>query len=215
LIGVESAFLAALEGSEAPDGSDHVALTRPTAVAQAGRSATETLQEWSDQTSRTIRTLSAGPDLETPTTFYGATMPLDQLLIVRSFEMWIHDEDIRRATSRPLDRPDTGRLARMTELAIALLPSGLTRAARTRAHRTARLVLIGAGGGTWDVPLDGTQQAAIVGQQKTDTQVVIDAAAFCRVVGDRLDLSGSAAAVRGEVSLAADLFAGAAALALD
>jgi hypothetical protein len=44
---------------------------------------------------------------------------------------------------------------------------------------------------------------------------VVDAAEFCRVVGDRAELDTSGAHVEGDRSLAAALFAGASALALD
>jgi hypothetical protein len=46
-------------------------------------------------------------------------------------------------------------------------------------------------------------------------RVVVDAAAFCRVVGDRADLESSGSVVDGAHDAARDLFAAAAALAFD
>jgi hypothetical protein len=45
-----------------------------------------------------------------PVDFYGATLPLDKMLVVRAFEMWIHEEDIRRAAGIPLEAPEPARL---------------------------------------------------------------------------------------------------------
>ena len=218
LIGVESAFSAGLPGGADPAGgaasgeADHVASTQPTALAQAGRPPGATHRDWFQEASHSLALLDERADHHQLCNFYGIVLPLDQVLVVRGFEMWIHDEDIRRATGRPLERPDAGRLARMSELAVALLPAGVARVGGSDGG-TVRLVLTGTGGGTWDVPLDGGRpghQAARVG-----ARVVVDVAQFCRVAADRTDQTGAGAIVTGEATLVATLLAGAASLALD
>ena len=214
LIGAETTFGDGLEGiTGVPEADDHVTSTQLVALAQAGRDPAETYQDWRAQIARTISVVAHQPK-DVPADYYGIKMPLDQLLVVRSFEMWVHHEDIRRATNRPLMPPDPAALARMSELAVLLLPVGLVRTGRLHADRRVRLVLTGKGGGTWDVPLDGPE-VVLLDDRRADTVVILDAAAFCRVAGNRDSLAGSGAVVQGDPDLAADLFVGAAALALD
>ncbi len=214
LIGVETSFLAALDGDASAGQADHVAATQPSALGQADRDPSETLEEWRRLTARGLERAGEEPP-DRVVTFYGVELPLDQLLVIRAFEMWIHDEDIRRATGRTLLAPDSARLARMTELAIALLPAGMARADRVRPGRV-RLVLTGSGGGTWDVSLDGAPDGPAAPEAaRWDSRVIVDSTAFCRIVGNREDRAGAEAVVDGDDHLASDVFAGAAALALD
>lgn len=210
LIGVEVAFVASLRGDREAAVADHVASTDGSARAQAGRDPATTLAEWRSSVDEAVRTAEA-LDQHGEITFYGITLPLDDLLVVRAFELWIHEEDIRRALGRALDRPDEGRLARMTALAMVLLPGRAAPAAPGGSRERTRLVLTGPGGGTWDLPVGGDAGD----RARPATRVVVDAADFCRVVGNRLDLDGTAAVVDGDRRIAAELFAAAAALALD
>lgn len=213
LIGVETHFLAGLEEGRADPGAGrHVEATDPIARAQSGRPAAETLGEWSDLVARSAA-VSEAADPGAAVTWYGITLPLDLLLVVRAFEVWVHDGDVRRATGRPPADPDPETLARMTGLAVTLLPTGVALAGRARPGRAVRLVLTGPGGGTWDVGLDPAGGADLPGP--ADARVVVDGAAFCRVVGNRSDRARSGGLVSGDEALADDLFAGAAALALD
>jgi hypothetical protein len=101
----------------------------------------------------------------------------------------------------------------MTDLAASLLSAGISGISSVR-DRTARLVLTGPGGGTWDVTLGGPVQRAQAGG-RFDALATVGAAAFCRVVANRSDLAGSQATLGGDADVAALVFAGAAALALD
>ena len=141
-------------------------------------------------------------------------MTRDAFLIVRAFELWTHEEDVRRATDRPLADPDPQTLTRMTDLATMLLPAGIARI-QPAGDGTARLVLTGTGGGAWDIPVHGGAVARARPRQDSDAHVVIDAAAFCRVVANRSDLARSGAVVSGDAGVARTVLAGATALALD
>ena len=213
LIGVESDFGASLEGRPGPGRAEHVSSTEPAARAQRGRPVGDTRRDWSDLVSRTLALLAGAEAGEVPMGWYGITLPLDQVLVVRAFEVWIHESDIRRVTAGPPADPDAESLARMTGLAVGLLPAGVAMAGRARPGRTARLVLTGPGGGTWDVSLDPGSEGTR--ERPAATRVVVDAAAFCRIVGNRSDLAGARGLVSGDRDLAEDLCAGAAALALD
>jgi uncharacterized protein (TIGR03083 family) len=214
LIGAEEVFLGGLRGlAQDRDATQHISSTQATAKAQGSRFPAATQADWRDRTGRTVAACAElASDLQA--NYYGIVLPLDLLLVVRSFEIWVHHEDIRRSTGRPLEAPDGAVLARMAELAAALLPIGLARTRCPRRGASVRLVLTGTGGGTWDIPLDKPITIG-TGVPASGTVVVVDAASFCRVVGNREDLEGSGAVVLGDVNLAETLFIGAASLALD
>ena len=214
LIGAEEWFLRGLQGLAKPPGADqHISTTQVVAKAQNGRRPASTLADWRDRTANTaVACTERGPDQKA--NYYGAILPLDLVLVVRSFEIWVHHEDIRRAVGQALQAPGDAVLARMVHLATDLLPIGLARAGSPRQQASVRLVLTGMGGGSWDIPL-GQPVTGTSEPSASNTVVVVDAAGFCRVVGNREDLAGSGAVVLGDPDLAEDLFAGAASLALD
>jgi len=222
LTGVERDFLT---GMFDPDGvqiqSDHIASTDPIAAAQIGRSPAETYDQWRAATDATIDAL-AGVDtsarLDQPASLHGLHMSLGHLLVARTFELWTHEEDVRRATRRPLQAPDTASLRLMTELAITLLPVAMSRADRPVGDRSARIVLTGPGGGTWQTALGtafGAEPADSRPEGPVSVRIVVDAVEFCRLVANRADPEALAAVVTGDTSLASDLFAGLTTLALD
>ncbi|HLX88093.1 MAG TPA: maleylpyruvate isomerase family mycothiol-dependent enzyme [Acidimicrobiales bacterium] len=224
LIGVEQAFADAVEGiDDAVAEADHVSSTQPAAERQRGVDPTETLAAWRHTVERSLRAVDgADPDADAPM-FYGISLPLDLLLVVRAFEVWVHHEDVRRATGRLPAAPDDCVLYRMTELAVELLPVGLARAGLVTDgdDRCLRMVLTGAGGGTWLVPLDGSpaRHPAASGSAAPDSgasaSAVIETVDFCRVVGNRVDPLSPLTRLAGDETLLRGLLVGAASLALD
>ncbi len=212
LIGVERHLHAALGiGPEMAAGSDHVASTQPDALAQAGRLPAETHAEWLALTSATVSHAEGlDPDGRArPIRLHTFTVPVERMLVVRSFETWTHEEDIRRVTGRALQAPDSPRLRLMTELAVSALPSGLARIDRPQTGRTARIVLTGPGGGTWQASLD----RGVPGP--TDVRIIADAVSFCRLVANRIPPGEVATEISGDQELGSLVLAGAQALALD
>ena len=214
LIGVEEGFCATLGGHTAFAATDHVDATQPSALAQRGLPPAETSAKWADAVRRTLDAASDGADPDRSVRFHRLNLPLDPFLIVRAFEMWTHEEDIERATGLMVSDPDPETLTRMTDLAVTLLPAGMARAG-TGSPATVRLVLTGPGGGTWDVPPYRQQVRPAGGAGTFGPLVVVDSAQFCRVVANRIDLAGSGARTTGDRTAVGELFAGAAALALD
>ena len=212
LIGVERQLHAAL--GIAPDvtvGADHVSATQADAVAQAGRPPADTHADWLELTAETIaHVTNLDPEgRERLITQDGFTIPVERMLVIRSFETWTHEEDIRRATGRPLAAPDSSCLRLMTEVAVSALPRGLASIDRPQLGRTARIVLTGPGGGTWQTSLDRGDPGP------TDVRIIADAVSFCRLVANRMDPAAVGAHVTGDEALGANLLAGARALALD
>jgi uncharacterized protein (TIGR03083 family) len=219
LIGVEGDFQAAQRdphGAQAD--AEHVASTDSMALAQVGRPPSETHDDWRAMTAVTLDALadvgSSPARLAEVIALHGLRMPLGPFLVVRTFELWTHEEDIRRATSRPLQAPDPASLRLMTELAVAMLPAGLRHIDRSGAGSSARVVLTGPGGGTWQTGL-GAASDAHRHEGPVDVRIVVDAVDFCRLVANRIDPDALESVITGDGTLALDLFTGAASLALD
>jgi uncharacterized protein (TIGR03083 family) len=207
LIGVEDDVRRCLSGDPAVADADHVASTAAAAVAQAGRPPARTRADWrraADQTLGLVRSADPG----TKIAMHGMRLSLATLLIVRTFELWTHENDIRRAAGWAASVPDPSTLRLMTELAARLLPYA---AARTGlpAPVDLRLVLTGPGGGTWDVTVGGDVSAP------APVSIVTSAIGFCRLVANRVTPAGLDVHVTGDPGHATALLAAASTLALD
>jgi uncharacterized protein (TIGR03083 family) len=227
LTGVEHDFL---DGMRDPDGAqaqaNHVASTDPMAAAQQGRPSSETYDEWRATVAETLDAVTeldataTKTETETETRLGGMAalhslrMPLASLLVARAFELWTHEEDIRRATGRDLQAPDAATLRLMTDLGMALVPAAMAHSNRSHDRRWARIVLTGPGGGTWQTALDPVA-STVSPEGPLDVRIVLDAVEFCRLVANRVDPATLQAVVTGDGALASDLFASVATLALD
>jgi len=208
LIGVEEDVHRCLSGDLDVAEADHISSTQPAAARQAGRSPARTRAEWRRLADRTGDLARAAGDTCAEVAMHGMRLPLGALLVVRAFELWTHDNDIRQAAGLPSSAPDASTLALMTELAARSLPYG---AARAGLHEpvNVHLVLTGAGGGTWDVAVgEGLPDQVCVG-------IVTNAVGFCRLVANRIGPADLDLHVTGHPGGAARVLAAAAALALD
>ena len=211
LIGVEEDIQRALAGDPAIAGADHVVSTQDVAARQAGRSPALTRRDWRDAADRTLEQARARDGGTDRIEVHGIRLPLDDLLVVRAFELWVHDNDIRRAVGRPPSIPDAPVLRLMSDLAARMLPYAAARTGLPAAD--VHLVLTGPGGGTWDVAIDPAEGGPGPGQE--GVAIVTDAVGFCllaanRVTADDLDLH-----VTGDAGRAAGVLAAASTLALD
>lgn len=139
----------------------------------------------------------------------GLEIPPVKVAVDRSFETWIHANDIRRAVGRPEEDPSDPHLRVLCDLAVELLPLGLLLTERPH-DALVRLELTGPGGGTWTMPL-GTGAASGL-----DVHLRMPARELCLLMGDRLDHTAlqyevqgdpRAAAVVRDLTLAAPVFA--------
>jgi uncharacterized protein (TIGR03083 family) len=196
--------------------------TQAAAARQAGRDPAQTLAEWREAVSRTLALVAArGHDshdgLDTCVALHGMQLPLRALLVVRAFELWVHENDIRLAASLPLAVPDPSVLSLMTRLAASLLPGAAVRAEVPGPGRL-HLVLTGPGGGTWDLEWDpewDTETASAVRPGPAEVSIVADAVGFCRLVSDRMAPAELAPYISGDHDQAARVLTAAATLALD
>ena len=226
LIGVEEDVHRCLSGDPGVADTDHVEASQPAAARQAGCRADQTRAEWRRAVGRTLDLVRARagsppglafpPGLASPSgvasppelALHGMRLSLDTLLVVRAFELWTHENDIRQAAGLPLAVPDPSALRLMTGLAAPALPLG---AARTGLDPPVRvhLVLTGPGGGTWDVLLGEG------GRDPEPVRIVTGTVGFCRLVANRVAPADLDLDITGDRGRAASVLAAAAALALD
>ncbi len=140
---------------------------------------------------------------------FGLDMPREAVLINRSFETWIHSDDIRRAVGRSLRPPTPRNLGLMSKFSMQIVPPALRSIGREHPGRTARIVLTGDGGGHWLVPLHNGDAGAT-----PDVVVTADVVEWCRLVGERIPPAELEHTVEGDAELAADLLAAAPAFAM-
>jgi uncharacterized protein (TIGR03083 family) len=228
VIGIERALCEAIV-SPAPDAGDgvglgHVDATADAVAAERDRAPSATLADFRAATAATlevVRPLAARPDgLAGVVLLHELALPLDGLLVVRAFELWTHEEDVRRATGRSLSPPPPSSIYAMTSLAVWLLPFVVGQGSPD--HRVA-LVLTGQGGGAWQVDLgagdageeDSAGSGGSEGRRQPAARIVADAVDFCRVVANRLDPDDLGYHVDGDRGLARDVLTAATTLALD
>jgi uncharacterized protein (TIGR03083 family) len=213
LTGVEHDTHRALAGDPAVADAEHVESTQGSAVRQAGRSPAETLDEWrraADHTLELVRTPGghlAADGCAGRIAVHGIRLPLDDLLVVRAFELWVHDNDIRRAVGLPPSVPDPPVLRLMSDLAARMLPYAAARMGLPPAD--VRLVLTGTGGGTWDVAI-GEETAG-----RESLAIVADAVGFCRLAANRVTPAELGSHITGDEGRAVSVLAAATTLALD
>ena len=210
MIGVEHDTQRALAGDPAVADAEHVESTQGSAVRQADRSPALTRDEWHRAAEATLELARAAGGGTARLAMHRITLPLDDLLVVRAFELWVHDNDIRRAVGLPPSVPDPPVLRLMSDLAARMLPYA---AARMGLHPVdVHLVLTGPGGGTWDVAIG---QEADGGPGQEGVAIVADAVGFCLLAANRLTPAELGPHITGDEGRAVSVLAAAATLALD
>lgn len=198
LIGTQLEMAAELGlGGTASDSADHIEATR----ASIARASALTPDGAADEFARASRVLTIHLDqldaqgLAAPARFGSITADVKFLLVGRVFELWTHDNDLRRAVGLGRVEPDPDRLWMMTRAVMPLV--------RLIGDERIRIVLTGRGGGVW--PAQGDEVA----------EIAVDSIAFCRRVANRLPLDSLHADITGDVSTARNTLDALAGLALD
>lgn len=208
LTGVEEDVQRGLAGDPAVADVSHVGSTQPAAARQAGRAPAQTRAEWRRAADRTISLMHGAADLDAEVAVHGIRVPLGLLLVLRAFEVWVHDNDIRLAAAMPPSVPDASALSLMTQAAARLLPYAAARTGLSE-PTSVHLVLTGPGGGTWDV---------LIGQRlpaPTEVAIVTDSVGFCRLAANRVSPATLDLHITGDPARAARVLASASALAMD
>lgn len=191
---------------------DHVLLANPWLDRLRTADHRFIMRAWRDHARQIHDALLADPGLlRAPGSWHGTPVDFAALLVIRTFELWTHGDDVLVATRRARHEPDNAQLKLMTNLAAEILPLGLEVIGRPHAGRTVRLVLTGRGGGTWRCPLAADSTVT----PTDDVVVVADAIGFCRLTANRCRPADLDPYVEGDEALAVDILAGMAALAAD
>ena len=205
LIGVEEDVQRALAGDQDVADAAHVESTQPAALDQAARQPAQTRTAWRRAVDRTLD-LVRPADARARVAVHGLRLSVNALLVVRAFELWTHENDIRQAVGWDPSVPDPSTLRLMTDLAARLLPHA---GAALPEPVDVRLVLTGPGGGTWDVTMGGHTPAA------ASVAIVTDAVAFCRLAANRVPPADLDVSITGDPARAAAVLTAATTLALD
>src|SRR6266566_5623525 len=206
LIGVEEDVQRSVAGDPDVAFANHVDSTQPAAVRQADRSPAQTRAEWRQAADRT---LDLAGESDAKVAVHGIRLPVDALLVVRAFELWVHDNDVRRAVGLPPSVPDTPVLRLMSDLAARMLPYAAARMGLPPAD--VHLVLTGPGGGTWDVATGQGAGGHGTGGQEAASQeslaIVADAVGFCRLAANRITPAELDPHITGDADRATDVLA--------
>jgi uncharacterized protein (TIGR03083 family) len=183
------------------DADHHLAIGAEEIAAELVRSPRETMEAWHDRALETLGALRSGAiDLAAGVTFHGWPFSGNATLIARGFELWTHADDIRRATGRPLSTPTPADLRAMSTFSVGSLPLLLPVIAPDVPVASARIVLTGAGGGTFRIGGDGAEAAVTI---------VTDLVDYCRLASRRIEPSELAATIEGDERLASSLLSAA------
>jgi uncharacterized protein (TIGR03083 family) len=212
LVGVERYVLGQLghgPSFEAPRREDHFPVSQAASADLAGATGPATAQAWWHEVTRLIAVCAElGPQHEVA--YHHLAGSVRGMLVVRTFELWTHDDDIRRAINRPPNSLDADRLALMSGDLMNVLNLGMALSGTTQPGRTARLNLMGPGGGTFDVALAPGEIAGL-----PDITITTTGLDLCRLASNRLSLELVDLAVDGDRSLLEPILVGATAFACD
>jgi uncharacterized protein (TIGR03083 family) len=177
------------------------------AIAQhRGRTPERTRAAWRAQADRLLGAARSGAPgaLDRPVRLTDPRLPRQPLrtaLVQRLFETWIHADDVRALLGRPPAPPSERQVAMIAAFGARLLPSALRLAGADRPPRSARLVLIGPGGGDWIISPAAQDAPA----RPPDATVTMDAVEFCYLLGNRRDPDSVPHRVEGDPAVAATL----------
>ncbi len=159
-----------------PDRLDHLAVGRAwrTDLLRSGWEAVA--HAWRAAAAATIADLRAGRAPVPGAVVHLHQWPLDleALLVVRSFELWTHADDLRRACGFPMAAPSPAALRAMSSTSVRALPLLASVVSGGNRLGGVRVVLTGDGGGTYDL-----------GVAERTTTVVADVVDYCRLVARR------------------------------
>ncbi|GAA2204254.1 hypothetical protein GCM10009850_002600 [Nonomuraea monospora] len=174
---------------------------------ERARSPEQTRRDWRAQADALCRHLADLP-ATTPATLDGLDAPLNDHILARCLETWIHTSDAAEIAEIRLPDPIADHIHPTADLCARLLPWTMLFSGIDGAGRTLGLTLTGAGGGEWRVAL-GVEDA---GPGEPDAYITTDVKQFCFLLGGRGDPATFTADLAGDLALAKDVLAAAPAL---
>jgi uncharacterized protein (TIGR03083 family) len=198
LLQIERYFARVVGGAGAPVGDerDHLALGAAEIEEELTRRPAEAVADWRAVVDG-LRPALAGADLHRALQFHEWPMSLGSLLVARAFELWTHADDIRRAQGEGVVTPSAADIRVMSATSVGSLPLAVHVVTQHPPDASARIVLTGEGGGTWDLSIGHGGERAVT--------VVADVVGYCRLAARRCTLAELDAELIGDADLGRDL----------
>ena len=176
----------------ATDNDDHLAMGADQIAAEVRDSPKATMDRWAAAADRIVQHVKSRDfQADAPVPLHGWPFSASAALVARSFELWTHTGDIRRAAGLAPEQTPAAELSTMSSYSVASLPFLLPTIASHSLLAPTRVVLTGVGGGTYDIGGAGERMALLVAD-------VVD---YCRVVARRVDPSDLPATIEGNDAL--------------
>jgi uncharacterized protein (TIGR03083 family) len=212
LVGVEENLLGLLGHGTPPDPDiwgDHVAATASLVAGLRDTPTAMLVDRWVHAARRLAAVASELPP-DTPMAVNDVPTTVRGMFVLRTFEVWTHHEDVCRATGRPRPVLDGPRLRLMSSDLMNALPVALAVTGSAQPGRTARIVLTGLGGGSFERPMGMDH---VVGMP--DVMITADVVDFCRLAARRIAPRDLDASIEGDATLADLVLVAASAFARD
>ena len=212
LVGVERYLLGQLGSGpsfSAPRRDDHLPVSREAAADLVDATGPDIAQAWWHEVTRLIAVCTE-LDPQHEVAYHHLAGSIRGMLVVRTFELWTHDDDIRLALHRPPNMLDGDRLALMSGDLMNVLNLGMAILGTTQPGRTARINLMGPGGAAYEVALSPGDVAGV-----PDITITTSVLELCRLASNRVSVDVIDLAVDGDRSLLEPILVGATAFACD
>jgi hypothetical protein len=170
-------------------------------------------EAWRGQAYGLLRGVGVSAPLDRPVRMAGRAglrRPLRDAIVQRTFETWIHADDIRRAVDRPPAAPPPEDVGLIVSLGLRLLPVAMRALGCEHPGRSATVLLGGASPMLWRVPLSMDAESG-----DEVVRVSADAVGFCELMANRRSLEGFGYQTEGDAVAAHDLLRAAATLGCD
>jgi uncharacterized protein (TIGR03083 family) len=213
LVGVERYLLGQLGRRDpiaAPTVADHFPVLRRASSDLDGAADADVARAWWLEVLQLIAaSAELGPDQSVA--YHHLSGSLRGMLVIRTFELWTHHNDIRRAVGLPTNELDERRLTPMSSSLMGSLSGGMALSGTARPGRTARITLTGLGRArTFDVALT---PGGVAGDP--DIVIEVNTIDLCRLAANRLSRDMIDVKVDGDRSLLEPILVGATAFAMD
>jgi uncharacterized protein (TIGR03083 family) len=162
------------------------------------------IDHW-DATRRDLLDAAANAPGERTVMGYG----VNDALVIRAFEAWVHLDDLRRAAGRAAYVPAAPVLRSMADLSMRVVPYALAVTGRSHPGESAEVVLTGRGGGSWRVPLAPGEHPS----GDPDVTLTVDILDWCHRFSDRIDADRVPVTIEGDETAAIDVLVAAPAFA--
>ncbi|MFB4265003.1 maleylpyruvate isomerase family mycothiol-dependent enzyme [Nonomuraea sp. GTA35] len=182
--------------------ADSLSRTSDVQAYERARSPEQTRRDWRAQADALCRHLAELPPT-TQATIDGLEAPVNDHILARCLETWIHTSDAAETAEIRLPDPIARHIHPTADLCARLLPFTMLFGGVDGTGRTLHLTLTGEGGGEWRVAL-GVEDA---GPGEPDAHITADVKKFCFLLGGRGDPADFPADLEGDLALARDVLA--------